>query len=361
MKVIGAGFVTTDIILACDSLWSQVAAPVYSSGGTVTNVLTHLGYQGWDCYLVGGVGSDDFGSLIRKRLTKFDVNTDFLITRKDASTRRILHLVAVEGHKKGEHRFIERCPICEKEFKNFKPDDDLVFPTFDSSTILFIDRANPLTVKLAKNAKNAGSTVVFEPGNISRGRENVEEILNFTDILKYSRDLSFKGEGFFGEHRFLSSPPKNIKLIIETRSEEGVVVRSMVRRSRLRLAVTPLGKEYVVDKAGAGDAFMAGFLVGLGDKRIANIGAIDNGELEEAVQKGQALGALACLYVGSTSLLDKLSKKEINDAIDLIKQKRKIPDELKNKNAVQEWLKSHPQTDVDKQIDTKCHFCQLNS
>lgn len=363
MKIIGAGLVAADIVLTCDSSWLPLGAVEYTSGGTVTNVLTHLGYQGWDCYLVGGVGSDNLGSLVRTRIQQFNVNTDFLITRQAMSTRRMGHLVAISGPKKGEHRFVERCPKCDGEFPPFRivtANELINYPTFDSNTLLFIDRANALTAKLAEDAKNSGSTVIFEPGYLSQDRDIIQQVLNLTDILKYSQNLLFEGRSF-SEHAF--SSPKDAKLIIETRSENGVVIRSIAHRSRLRLTITPL--TYAVDRAGAGDAFMAGFLVGLGDKGIADPGAINERKLEEAIQRGQALGALACLHIGATSLLENLSLKELNDAITLTVRERKIPTELNSEtvqdSTIQKWLKIHKLTNEKKQFedDSRCPLCEL--
>jgi len=363
MKIVGAGLVAADIVLACDSSWLPLKAVEYTSGGTVTNVLTHLGYQGWDCHLVGGVGSDNLGSLVRNRLERFNVNTDFLITRQAMSTRRMGYLVAVTGFKKGEHRFAVRCPECNEEFPPFSvvsADELGSYPTFDSNTLLFIDRANALTAKLAEDAKNAGSTVIFEPGYLPQNRDIIQQVLNLTDILKYSQSLLFEGRPF-SEYAF--SSPRDAKLIIETRSENGVVVRSITHRSRLRLTITPL--TYAVDRAGAGDAFMAGFLIGLGDEGIADIGAINELKLEKAIQRGQAQGALACLYIGATSLLDNLSLKELNDAITRTVKERKIPSELNSEtvqdSTIQRWLELHRLTDTKKQFqdDSRCPLCEL--
>jgi len=174
--------------------------------------------------------------------------------------------------------------------------------------------------------------------------------------LKYSQDLLFEGK-HFSEHEF--SSPKNARLVIETRSAEGVVVRSMTRRTRIRLTATLVTD--AIDRAGAGDAFMAGFLLGLGDEGIADVGAIDERKLEEAIQRGQALGALTCLYIGATSLLEKLPlPAKLNEAISLTRKEHKIPEGLKNSSAVEEWLESHPLTDM-KQIEdgSKCPLCKL--
>ena len=363
MKIVGSGLVTADIILACDSSWAPLTTAEYTSGGTVTNLLTHLGYQGWDCYLVGGVGSDNLGSIVRSCLKRFNVKNNFLIVRQGKPTRRMGYLVAVNGPRKGEHRFIERCPICDSEFLPFDavtPDELIQYPVFDSTTALFIDRANSLTAKLAEDAKKAGSTVIFEPGYLSRDRDIVQRILELTDILKYSQDLYFENM-FFSEHEF--SSPENARIIIETRAERGVVVKT--RRSRLRLTITPL--TYAIDRGGAGDAFMAGFLVGLGDKGIADPGSVDERKLEEAVQKGQALGALACLHIGATSLLNNLSLEELNDAINQTIKERKIPEKLNSEtvqnNTIQEWLELHRLSDTKKQFedDSICPFCELSS
>jgi sugar/nucleoside kinase (ribokinase family) len=368
MKIVGAGLVTADIILACDSSWSVLSTPEYTSGGTVTNLLTHLGFQEWECYLVGGVGSDNFGSIVRERLNYFKVNTNFLINRQDESTRRIGYLVAVKGPKMGDHRFTERCPICDNEFPSFSivRDDELhSYPVFDSNTILFIDRANQLTLKLAEDAKDAGSTVIFEPGYLPRDRDIAKKVLDLTDILKYSQSLFYEGMPF-SEHAF--SSPKNVKLIIETRSARGVVVKSMTRRSRLRLTITPL--TYSVDSGGAGDAFMAGFLVGLGDEGIADVGSVNEKKIEEAIQRGQALGALACLYIGATSLLENLPLAELNNVITQTVKERKIPTKFNSDTVqdrtIQKWLELHQLKDKEKDIkqtedNIKCPICELPS
>jgi len=361
MKIVGAGLVTADIVLACDSSWRPLAAAEYTSGGTVTNLLTHLGYQGWDCCLVGGVGSDSLGSLVRARLNRFNVNTGYLITRRDAPTRRMGYLVAVKGPKKGEHRFVERCPECDREFPPFGvvgADELGRYPVFGPGTALFIDRANRLTVKLAEDAKNAGSTVIFEPGYLYRDRDIVKRILDMTDILKYSQDLYFENRPF-SDHAF--SSPKNAGIIIETRSANGVVVKT--RRSRLRLTITPL--TYAVDSAGAGDAFMAGLLLGLGDDGIADPGAVNERKLEEAVQRGQAFGALACLYIGATSLLDNLSLEELNNAITRTVKEHEIPEKLNSETlqneTVKKWLGLHGIKEKNKRSEdgSGCSLCEL--
>lgn len=318
MAVIGAGLVTVDIIQKTDSGWRPLdAEPVaLSSGGTVCNILCHLAHAGWTAGVFGMVGPDAFGDLLLEDLERFGVNCAGLLRHTSDKTRRILHMIAVEGHEAGKHKFALKCSLCGQPFPPMQPPavselEPQVRTSFTDSTVLVIDRANEVTAYLVERARAAGGVVVFEPGYLSqRSTPYVERILSNVDVLKYSHELTWNGRPFSKAVR--TAPQAPGRIVIETRGANGV---RLARENRSKLLVAQPVAD-VRDGSGAGDAFMAGFLLGLGQARLANIKDLSDAEIEEAVARGQARGGLSCLYFGSKGLLYQHSHDAIDRAVD---------------------------------------------
>jgi fructokinase len=327
-RIIGAGLVTIDIAQTCDVHFTPAEGPpCYMSGGTVSNILAYLSaLSSWPCTLFGGVGDDQLGPVLMDDLKGFGVNTEVMVTRKGVPTRRIVHFIAGADGAGGSHRFRMECYKCDRPFPAFDPPTLAEFaPTIAqhrlSATVLIVDRANELTVDLAKRVAAAKGVVIFEPGYVSRNRPHVNELVSYADILKYSADLRW-GNAFFG-----NVIPKNrprLKLIVETRSSKGIRLFSVPRQTEIRLTTTPLLR--VRDAAGAGDAFMAGFLTGLGIGNLFRLDTVSLEDFERAAQRGQALGAIACCFYGSKGTLYATSVADIEGAIDTVLRSLQLPD-----------------------------------
>lgn len=323
MNVLGAGLITADILTLCDSAWRPDGSPAYFGGGTVCNILSHLAWNGWTCSVLGGIGGDELGPIVRGDMARMGVDTTGLLELSGELTRRIGQMIVTDGKSKGQHRFDEVCYECGSKFPPFpvleyetvrKLAEELVRP----ETVLIIDRANPLTLTLARMVKSAGGVVVFEPGYLSRNQEIVEQLIGIVDLLKYSTELNWGGVPF---RKLPLSRPAQASVIIETRGRTGV--RALRENREVRLTTTPIME--IVDSAGAGDAFMAGFLTGVGEEGLFDLRGLSESSLESALERGQALGGLTCLFVGAKGIMHAHTRREVESAIDETVRTRRPP------------------------------------
>jgi len=314
MNVLGAGFITVDIIQLCKEEWLPLKDNIgYFSGGTSPNILSYLGRSGWDVTVLGGIGDDSLGEILKKDLASFDVNVSGIYTYKEVNTRRIAHLVMQDKEHYGMHRFDTFCTNCHREFPPFPQRKSMELfehakDFITKETILIIDRANELTLELAKSVSSKGGVVIFEPGYLSRNIDLVNELMKYIDLLKYSEELLWNSTPFSA---IISSEYPRLKIIVETRGKKGV--RLLKRNKELRLTTTPILQ--VEDSAGAGDAFMAGFLTGIGRGGLLHLEDVGYDILEKALERGQALGGLACRFIGSKGILQAKKMSVIEDAI----------------------------------------------
>ncbi len=353
MMVLGAGLVTADIVQLANGEWEPISDhPSYAAGGTVSNILCHLARAGWHCELIGGVGNDTLGTLVRDDLGHFGVGLRAMQVLDGKPTRRIGQLVSLDRAKFGLHRFFTRCGTCRREFPPFPvpPPEEVVHEVdhlIHQRTVLVIDRANELTVALAARVRSAGGVVVFEPGYLSRTRSSVEGVLASTNILKYSNLLQYEGRPF-GTSPLAS--PARVDMVIETRGDRGVAIRRANRE--IRLTTTPI--EGGVDSSGAGDAFMAGFLGGLAEAGLFDLAHLPDREIEQAAERGQALGGLACLYVGAKGLLNENSSAELEGLVTDTMQTRRAPEP-----SMGPTLASVSRIPIDGPSDGQCPVCRF--
>jgi sugar/nucleoside kinase (ribokinase family) len=321
INVIGAGLIPVDIVQTVGELWKpDDTAPAYVSGGTVCNILCHLSRRGWPCTIVGHVGNDILAEAVRADLQSFGVDTSPLLTASGVVTRRIAHLITTSGPQTGTHRFDLHCFRCRQNFPSIPSPtigevQEHLHGKITRQSILIVDRANELAIALAESVCKEGGLVVFEPGYLpSRLADlgTLEKLMQFVDILKYSEELRY------GRRPFRDARPRNsrrLKMVIETRGRRGVTFKRGNRQ--IRLTTTPIMQ--TLDSAGAGDAFMAGFLEVVSEHRVEGLSVLCEGlstnRIEDALKRGQALGGLACLFVGAKGMLYQRNNDEIDAAV----------------------------------------------
>lgn len=295
VRVICAGHVNWDVTLCVDRLpepdgEATITKQYQSGGGSASNVATGLTTLGIDTALLGSVGSDKNGHLVRRTLVNVGVDCTGLVTTDGDTAVKYLVVdadgeVAVLGNKGANEAF--------------SPEDlpDGALPAADH---LHLTSQRPETAtRLAERAKKAGARVSFDPGRRIADRE-YSSTLEYADVL------------FLNEHE--ASTALDRQLVDIDDLDRVLVIKHGAAGAEV---LTPDGRYAshegfditAVDTTGAGDAFAAGFIAVMLDTNAddndnANASASAEPEYEYALAVGNACGALAAREPGAQVRLD---------------------------------------------------------
>jgi fructokinase len=224
---------------------------------------------------------------VRFDLDRAGVEISGIAYGEGVETPVVIHEVDPPGHT-----FRFRCPECDRPSAKFRPLevealDHLVnaeqFPAaFD---VVFADRVSSATVELFR--RTMGGLQMLEPsskGAVGPALESAELV----DVLKWSHEVRDSLHPGMLDARAG-------QLQIETLGSEGL---------RFRLGGEPwshLDAPYVeaIDSAGAGDWLTAAFLSSL---PATSLETLSRANISDALEEGQAVAALSCLYVGARAL-----------------------------------------------------------
>lgn len=299
----GAGLVALDVILN----GSPATLPKLSAGGSCGNVLSVLGYLGWDSYPIARLANNRAGEELVKDLERWHIHTDFLHRNEDGRTPIIIHRIRRDKQGKPVHRFEFKDPETGAWLPQFKPITKSVAAEVlqgnVTPNVFYFDRPNPGTYELAKSLREQGSIIVFEPSSI-KDKVEFERFLTVTDILKYSHER-------LPEYKTMFRSPRCF-LEVETKGKAGLLYRSNNFIDLKHWQTIPgFLLTDIHDAAGAGDWCTAGiihFLCFDGHKDLLNTG---KDRLEKALQFGSALGAMNCFYDGARGLMYHYSKEKL--------------------------------------------------
>ena len=315
--VAGAGFVALDILLGK----GDDNQPNRRAGGTCGNVLAILGFFGFEATPIARLGADEAARTVITDLQSVGVNCQHIQCDPAARTPRVIEFLPDRAG--ASHRFVFTCPMCQRRFPrrsepNFEPARESIHCV--NPSLFFFDRSGPVTVRLAREARELGAIVMFEPDSLSN-THRFYEALQISHIVKYASERA----GRLIEP-WLREMDRKPRLVIETLDGGGL--RYMLN-SREPLSYEwnlqkafPVGTP--VDQAGAGDWCSAGL--------ISRIISKDGKErwrdrtVRRALAFGQALAAASILFPGPRGYMENYTQQAVLRAASSTLRQGKLPE-----------------------------------
>jgi sugar/nucleoside kinase (ribokinase family) len=322
--VIGTGLVALDVVIP-NGLSTD---PQLCAGGTCGNVLTALTFLGWRSYPIARLRTDGASKRVAGDLRQWGVNLDFVTFDAEGSTPVIVQ--HIRNSKTGEpvHFFSRKCPCCGKPLPWYKAvriaDVAGFVDRLPKPQVYFFDRTSRGALSLAKQARDEGAIVFFEP-SASSDPSHLEQALKLAHIVKVS------SERVGGNEAVLTSTKP--KIIIETRGSKGLRLRfSQGRNVQQKWYKFPaIRVERLRDTAGAGDWCTAGIIHMLGAAGAKGIEDLTLAEVREAVKVGQAMASWTCafdgprggMYVSDNATFEKSVRALLNGEVESVTHRNK--------------------------------------
>lgn len=274
-RLIATGFAAVDVT------FGDTAAA--SAGGTAVNVARAARQLGWEVDVVGTIGVDPAGALLRSVLAAEGVGTDNFVEDSRWTTPVVLQ----EQHG-DDHIWRFRCPVCGTRFAKHRPSSVAIasqlISLMPAPDVLFFDRTSLFALGLARAWRALGTFVVFEPAML--GRPHLfDQAVATADLVKFSTERA---------PQFIDRLPASSALIVETLGGEGA--RFAMNPNSSWSHVEGKRVQHVVDSAGAGDWTTAGLITELIDGRPRR--PFQSERVRVAVRRAQVLGAAACGWSG---------------------------------------------------------------
>lgn len=284
-------------------------------GGSTSNTLCILAKLGIPSTIVGALGSDAGAKLVYDEFQEFGVNTSVL-TQKDTPTRQFSHLIFPAYHE-----FRSFCPICRNKLPRapvLREQDvfsnDSILGHIDRCDVLHIDRANRLMLRLVDYAYRQDKVISLDLGyQAPIGDYDIAcEIIKRTTVLKTSGAAARTLLSRIQKKDFRELNPR-LRICITTLGDRGSRISYKSKSNVVSFDLQALNVGSVVDRAGAGDAFHAGLLYGLGND-------LDEMEsesvLKPALDLAQGFAGLACTEYGSRGyFLRKLQESDFKTSV----------------------------------------------
>ena len=276
-----------------------------STGGCAANAAMDLARLGARAAVAGRVGDDFFAGFVRQELEAKGVDITGIRLSATAPTSRTV-ILPVSGQ---DRRYIHAVGA-NSELRIDDVDLDqvararvlyvggyLLFPGFEPAAL----------AQLFHFARERGIQTMLDVAGPrpEQGLEPLAPVLPFTDVFLPNQDeaaiITGESDAWRQSEILLEC---GAKTIVITRGADGIVVRT--QRAAFSAPALPID---FVDGSGAGDAFDAGYIVGL----------LEGWDLERTVAFASAVGGSACTRLGTTpgvftraEALDFLARHPLN-------------------------------------------------
>jgi len=291
---VGAGLVSLDILIRDGSRFPLA----YYVGGTCGNVMMILAHMGWEAYPVARLDESKDTTRILEDMGRHGVQTDYIVKDAEGKTPVIVQRNYLTQNGILIHKFESRNTAGRLflDFKSLtiKEAEKIIDSITFLPKVFFFDKISPAIIKLAAEFKSRGTVIFFEPSSKGVSANQFERCIELADIVKFA-DQRIKDVDRFEGY--------SDKLIIQTQGEKGLNYRLNSAWRHLD-AIT---NEHIVDTSGAGDWTAAALINELyKDKEKTHISNISAAEIEEALNRAQAIGAQSCSYEGARGMMQIL-------------------------------------------------------
>lgn len=306
-RIVGAGLLALDVVISDPD--AELASTY--AGGTCGNVLSILGYFGWQAVPIATIGDDDAGKRLLADLKRWKLPLDRIVIDRDCRTPVFVQTLHRDSHGRPRHSFTTECPWCGGALNASNAVDvhEAQFEHADAPDFFFMDRLSRPILLMAASARRLGATVVYEP-SVESDRAHWTEALALVDVLKYSEDRFqpaefdpyYAGANVFWEIQTLGTRGLRFRKHASSREAEWSALEAV---EALRL----------VDTCGAGDWCTAGFLFAVA-QQCSNRARLENLDIFSlALRQGQAYAAWACGFEGARGAMYANDARDTHRAV----------------------------------------------
>jgi fructokinase len=216
---------------------------------------------------------------------------------EDGSTPVVIQHIRNSETGEPIHSFSRKCPGCGRILPWYKAVRSADVPSLvdqlPKPQVFFFDRTSRGALALAKQARDEGAIVFFEP-SASSDAAHLDAALKLAHIVKVSSDR------IKGNEAVLTS--RKPKIVVETQGRRGLRFRFAGSQreddSRKWHKMPPIRLERLRDTAGAGDWCTAGIIHMLGAAGAKGIDNLTITEVRQAITVGQAMASWTCGFDG---------------------------------------------------------------
>ncbi|MFD4138007.1 ribokinase [Streptomyces sp. NPDC058572] len=247
-------------------------------GGKGANQAVAAARAGGEVTMIGAVGSDEFGSLLRHTLESSGVDTDLLRTAEGPSGTA--HIVVDDD---GGNSIVV-IPGANGTVTALAPGEEALIATADT---LLLQLELPLSAVLegAEAARRHGVRTVLTP---SPAQPLPPELLAVTDLLVPNEHEAATLAGLADPHQAIAALLRQVPEVVITLGPAGCLYAT---RDTANPVTVPAPKVTAVDSTAAGDTFVGALAVALGEGR----------PVPEALTWASAAAALSVQRPGATS------------------------------------------------------------
>lgn len=292
-----------------------------AAGGAPANTAVGLARQGISTGFIGRVSADEFGKWLKQVLSENGVETDLTVEDPESQTRMAYVVTTSDGDRKLAEFSRISCADARLHSDDLKEDGFRSASIIHFGSISLIEEPSRTATKDAiELAKKHGLLISYDPNvrlslwpSAESCKNTILETLAWADIVKINEDEL----EFLTGTRDLTQVDKlrkdnDISLFLVTLDSRGAYLSSAHGNAHI-----PGFQVEIKEATGAGDGFNAGVLAGILSKMNSHANSrkealkeISLEDLGKIVERGNAIGAIACTRAGAIPALPTLKELE---------------------------------------------------